>query len=669
VNSGSFGFYLTSFGETVKKIIDLVSQSFRISQKLSYFAILISVCIAVPACFLIFNTIRLNEKEKFRDFFNDASSERIAAVAGAMQLYENSLHDMAALFQSTDYVSRDTFDIFATSLISRYPAIQALEWVPLVKAEDKERYEEEGKKFRPDFQIFELDENKEKVPVKPRSEYFPVFYVIPYADNRQALGFDLGSNPVRKETIDQARLSGVYTATARLKLVQEKTGQFSVLMLLPIYENSKTAHTETDKWNNLKGLVLGAFRIADVLSESLNNMSASNIGVIVKDLSASPEEQFLYYYSPSGAATPPEQYALNFSKTIKIDGRIWSIICISEPGYSVEGQQWIAWSILLNSLLIVFLIAGYLISLVARNEKIKAIVDERTLELRTETERVNLLNEQLSKKALTFRKFVPNQFLDMLNLTSEESIDIGKGSTTYLTICFIDMRGFTAISEAYDPDEILHLINDFFSQIIPVISEREGFIDKFTGDGMLIIFPKSSPALHACVEIGHKISQTRFQLGNAPLAIDIGIALHTGSIIAGTVGTNKRMQTTVIGDTVNTCSRVEQLNKVFGTKFLVTEEVYRALENRHEYMFRLLGNIEIRGKKETKKLYEVLDVLPAEERTQVCSILPEFDKALICYEAGQFKEAQAHFQICLDKCPFDGPSAYFLNKLTMANNH
>lgn len=631
-----------------------------------YVGVYVVICIGLVFSFVLFNGISSNEQIRFRRAFNDASLERVIAIESAMTRYVNSLDALASLYRAVGSVDHETFDVFATSLIAKNPGVQALEWAPKIAATDLRAYERQGRQWYPTYQIFEVDQNRNISPPSERSEYFPVYYVVPHAGNEQALGFDLGSNTFRRDALRRAASSGKMVATQRLRLVQERGQQFGFLLMAPVYHIAAPTDTEALRQANLAGFVLGVFRIGDIVTQALAHMRAENIGVIVKDMSAPADEQFLHYFSPNGSLTPPETHKLSYARTIQIGGRVWSVQCINEPGYGIAGSQWMAWSALLNGMVITFLIAGYLLSLVSRNDKIAAVVKERTEALRQETARVSSLNVEIAAKAAAFRKFVPQQFLVMLGFGTEESILEGHGKAQECTILFSDIRRFTEISGRMTADEVFQMINSYIRCVSAIVDKNGGFIDHSYGDGVLTIFEDAQDAVRAAVELQHYVHNQPMRLGEngeEGVWIALGIGIHRGIVMAGTVGTDTRMQTSVFGDTVNIAARMQGLNKDFGTKVLISREVRQVLERNSEFIMRCLGEIEIRGVERVMKLYEVVNALPAERMIRTCALLEVYEEGCELLRRGRRLEARRKFEQCLRAYPDDGVSRYRVNAI------
>jgi len=155
------------------------------------------------------------------------------------------------------------------------------------------------------------------------------------------------------------------------------------------------------------------------------------------------------------------------------------------------------------------------------------------------------------------------------------------------TVFFFDIRNFTAMSESLRAEEVVNFLNDLFTDIVDIIFEYNGTLDKFLGDGLMAVFgvPISSGndaknAVKAALKIREAmagINRIRVEHNHAPISFGIGI--HTGEVVAGNVGSRKRIDYTVIGRNVNLASRVEALNKHFGTDILITEATHEKVKD------------------------------------------------------------------------------------------
>ncbi|HVY93085.1 MAG TPA: adenylate/guanylate cyclase domain-containing protein [Bryobacteraceae bacterium] len=219
------------------------------------------------------------------------------------------------------------------------------------------------------------------------------------------------------------------------------------------------------------------------------------------------------------------------------------------------------------------------------------------------------LNERDRIREL-FGRYVATQVSDRI-LKGEISLG---GESRQVTILFSDIRGFTEMSEQMTPAQVVAFLNDYFSEMVEAVFEQNGVLDKFLGDGMMAVFGSMGDmpdhprrAVLAALRMKallSKINGDRAILGKPP--INIGIGIHTDDVIVGNIGTRKRLEYTVIGDGVNTCSRVEALNKELGTTILITGTTWEAVKN--DFVCRPMPEHELRGKKKKLPCYEVVSV-------------------------------------------------------------
>jgi class 3 adenylate cyclase len=190
-------------------------------------------------------------------------------------------------------------------------------------------------------------------------------------------------------------------------------------------------------------------------------------------------------------------------------------------------------------------------------------------------------------------------------------INLG-GQRRRITMLFSDIRDFTAMSESMSPEQVVGFLNEYFTEMVDAVFDQQGVLDKFIGDGMMALFGSLDEApdhprraVRAALRMKAlvaKINGERGVLGQAAIAIGIGI--HTDDVIVGNIGSRKRLEYTAIGDGVNTCSRVEALNKEFGTTILITESTFGEVAD--EFDCRPLPEVALRGKTKIPRVFEVL---------------------------------------------------------------
>jgi adenylate cyclase len=176
------------------------------------------------------------------------------------------------------------------------------------------------------------------------------------------------------------------------------------------------------------------------------------------------------------------------------------------------------------------------------------------------------------------------------------------GSRKEVTVFFSDIRDFTKFSEGHTPEEVVDMLNEYFRVMVGIINRNGGVVDKFIGDAIMAIWgaPNTSEkdtenALRACLEMRTSLNElNKIRLERGHTAIKIGMGLHRGPAISGTIGSDERMEYTVIGDTVNQASRIEASTKAFGTDLLVSDDVAEKVGSL--FWIEEAGKAEVKGK-------------------------------------------------------------------------
>lgn len=282
---------------------------------------------------------------------------------------------------------------------------------------------------------------------------------------------------------------------------------------------------------------------------------------------------------------------------------------------------------------------------------------DRINELKKERERAqNLLLETKTNLVNSFARFVPRQFLNYLEHDSIEEIHLGDAAVVkQMTILFTDIRNFTTLSEKLTVTENFRFLNSYLKRMEPVIVKYQGFVDKFIGDAIMALFPSSTQdALQAAVDMQKELTiynSHRAKMGYQQVVT--GIGLHTGELMLGTVGSKDRLDTTVIGDSVNLASRIEGLNKIYNTSLLITDESLALLTDKSLFMMREIDTVQVAGKHNTVTIYEIYNTNPDRVIEQKQITLNYFKEGIGLYKEGKFKEARRTFRKCIKIAPAD----------------
>ena len=316
-------------------------------------------------------------------------------------------------------------------------------------------------------------------------------------------------------------------------------------------------------------------------------------------------------------------------------------------------------------------------------------------------------NEYLSEK---FHLFVPEQLLGRIAPKGIESIQLGNVTEEELTILFCDIRGFTAIAESQEARETFEWLNAFFTKMNDCITSHSGFIDKYLGDAIMAVFDQPNShamdAIEAAVAMQESLQEfnaSRHKY-NLEFPVNIGTGINTGIGMIGTLGSDRRMDSTVIGDVVNTASRLENLTKIYGCQIIISESAIvhaREFLNRisqnsnskesllfkcdlevetpettistfeataahsdlpsNNYYYRWIDRVTPRGKQQAIEIYEIWAASSLDsEAKQLTQVL--FDKGIQGWQSERFVAALGYFQQLIEQNPADTVASFYINR-------
>ena len=263
-----------------------------------------------------------------------------------------------------------------------------------------------------------------------------------------------------------------------------------------------------------------------------------------------------------------------------------------------------------------------------------------------------------------YGRFVPQDFLRFLEKKSIVDVKLGDQVLREMTILFSDIRSFTELSELMTPEENFNFLNSYLSRVGPVIRDCNGFIDKYIGDAIMALFPyKPDDAVRSAIAMMHKVkeyNEHRKKSGYVP--IGIGISLHTGKLMLGTLGEHERMDGSVISDAVNLCARIEGLTRLYGGTIIISGQTLKLLDSKDAYRYRFVDRVRVRGKKEIVMLYEIYDNDPPDIIEGKTNTKREWVNALLQYYDRDFKKAYRAFQAIKKKSPWDRVTDLYLRR-------
>jgi class 3 adenylate cyclase len=311
-----------------------------------------------------------------------------------------------------------------------------------------------------------------------------------------------------------------------------------------------------------------------------------------------------------------------------------------------------------------YIIKPFIPPLLLKRIEVHLLVESQKRTLEIQQRELKYYNDHLQK---AFSTYLSGDVVQDI-MTDPSRLHLG-GSKRQMTAVFTDVQEFSSIAEKLDPEDLVRLLNLYLSGLSDIILEQKGTIDKYEGDAVMAFFGApldiQDHALRACssavlmkrkeAELNREFRESG--LSPAPLLTRIGI--NTGSMVVGNMGSQRKMNYTIMGNAVNIAARLEGLNKMYGSWILVSENTAR--EAGDAFLTRRLDRVRLVGIKTPVQVYELIE-FAAEAAAEQRQVVELFHQALGSFEQRDWAAAEAGFKKVLDLAPHDSPSGVFLER-------
>lgn len=369
--------------------------------KEKYFTTPLLLLLALLGCivsFIFFINLKEQSNVQIEEKFKYTFQRQTNSFQRELDLNIQILYSIERFYSSSENVTRDEFKTYVKYSLDKHKSIQALEWIPLILDKKRKLYEYLAQnELKIDFNIKEKSTNGQMIIAKKRKSYYPVYYMEPLKGNEKALGFDLASNAIRLSSLKEAKETREIAITDKITLVQEKGKQSGFLIFIPIWEKQKQ--------KQVKGFILGVYRIGDMIKTAYNynKIDSSMVTTWLVDETKVNKHELLF---TNGSKL--EDYKKYKSLPIKLHNKIWVLYAKESQAFINQNKSNFHYFVLITGLLLTLLIT-YIFSLkIKKNIKLQKDIDEKTKNLllsNTKLEELNkTLNIQIEKGTVDNRK-------------------------------------------------------------------------------------------------------------------------------------------------------------------------------------------------------------------------------------------------------------------------
>lgn len=404
--------------------------------------LIIGVILIIRAYFVAY---QMESGKEAADFNKDASA--FANLIKNKLLYSNEVMSvLQTYFNVVGVPSSEVFKEFTEYYLKKNKYIKALAWVPRVSESQRETFLKEAHKIFPSFQILDLQEDGKLVPSPYQHEYYPIYYVEPYQEQANVLGFNLLSNKERRKGIEESRDSGKQIATDPIELLlANDKGSIGFLMMTPIYKSKQALKTLEEKRKQIQGIVIGVFKIKTLL-EDLPSQQKKKFYIVLLNSGSPQKNQIFYSTEYKGKGFTPQKKFL-YEASINIGSETWSLRLTPKSGHYVPTIKPVDWFFLIFAFLFFILTSIYIWFMLKYYEENSKLVTEFT----------NLL------ESTPYPKFIvdKNQRIILINHMAE------------------DLFGYTRSQLVGRPCKML-----FTQKTYKKIEELRGKLVKINGEGL-----------------------------------------------------------------------------------------------------------------------------------------------------------------------------------------
>jgi len=401
----------------------------------------ISIATGITLSCLFFWLFYKMETKNIQREFEDDVEVKASALYQKINFHLEALYSVKSTFDKSGVLSSSEFSDLVAQTLTRHKKIHALGWIPKVDHSARDEMEAPGRENRPGFQITERVATGEMVRASDRDVYYPVYYVEPVAGNHAVIGYDLGSNALRREAINRARDSGQLQLSGGVKLVQAAGEQSGLLSFIPVY-NTEAPQALQQRQNTIVGFVVAVFNFDEIFNVAYVVGDERNMTLMLIDTTASKGNHQLFKQPQNNSGDNGLLKPFLYSQTVlDMGGRRWVLNAIPTEYYFSERRTTMPWLVLIGGNLFFAFATLFGFIILRRNKAINRDIDIKNQELNAANARLDRLTKTDGLTGISNRRCF-DEYLDQeFRRAARESKPIA--------LLLIDIDYFKAFNDNY----------------------------------------------------------------------------------------------------------------------------------------------------------------------------------------------------------------------------
>ncbi len=275
-------------------------------------------------------------------------------------------------------------------------------------------------------------------------------------------------------------------------------------------------------------------------------------------------------------------------------------------------------------------------------------------------ENYKIKDEVIKQTSIEYEKFVPKKLIKFLGKKSIIELEVGSQVKKTATLLYCNIKSGGIVSKTLSLEDNFNYVNSYLNVVTPIIRKFGGFVDKYLENGLLSVFISPQSAITCAINISRAIKQKN--LSEDMPKLEVGLIVHTDEIIFGVVGDDQRKAPTIVTNSMELFSKLDEINETFGSIMLVTKNTLNTLPTTFKLAYRYIGEVDIEGTEQS--VFECLEVFARQKREKLYKHHLEFENGVRAYQKGNFEQAKQIFEKVYRQEKDDKPCYVYFNKST-----